>query len=171
MTDTQSLQPVKVILDNGVEYECTSQKQIIQWKTEGRIPDGAHILFKTGERVMVADIEWLAALKPRQTPPTKVEDVVPISHDSGVMGHMVPAKNSSALTAYYFGVFSLIPLFGAAFGIAAVILGILGIKKSREPEVGVGFWHGVVAVVLGTICTIVWSLLIIGAIHMKITSP
>ena len=148
MPDIQSLVPVKIILENGDEYECTSQKQIIQWKTEGRIPDEAHILFKTGERVMVADIEWLATAKKRLAPPTRVEEMAPISHDEGAMGHMVPTRNSSALTAYYLGVFALIPLFGAAFGIAAVILGIIGIKKSRKPEVGVGYWHGVVAVVL-----------------------
>ena len=169
MTESQSQSEIRVILENGNEYATTSREQLIEWRREGRIPDSARIVFNSGECTSVSDIGWLSSIENRSVPPTRQEDMRPVDNEPGALDSLIPAKNSSALTAYYLGVFSLIPLFGAAFGIAAIILGIIGIKNSRKPEVGVGYWHGVVAVVLGTVCSIVWSLLIVGAIYMKIT--
>jgi hypothetical protein len=64
------------------------------------------------------------------------------------LGGMMPTKNGPALIAYYLGVFSVIPLLGLPLGIAALILGIKGLRKVREhPEVKgkVHAWVGVIA--------------------------
>jgi hypothetical protein len=49
---------------------------------------------------------------------------------------LVPYKNVPALLAYYFGVFSAIPFVGIPLGLAAMVLGIIGlVKASHHPEV------------------------------------
>ncbi|MFB3890405.1 MAG: hypothetical protein ACE15C_00125 [Phycisphaerae bacterium] len=49
---------------------------------------------------------------------------------------LVPYKNAPALLAYYFGVFSAIPVLGIPLAIAAIVLGIIGlVKASRRPEI------------------------------------
>ncbi len=48
---------------------------------------------------------------------------------------LIPFRNSYALVSYYLGVFSLIPCIGAVLGVAAVVLGIMGLRKAaRFPE-------------------------------------
>jgi hypothetical protein len=62
---------------------------------------------------------------------------------------LIPTKNTNALLAYYFGVFSLIPCFGLFLGVAAIVLGIQGKKAIvQNPDLpgkthaGVGIWVG-----------------------------
>ena len=47
------------------------------------------------------------------------------------LGGLIPYKNARALWAYYLGVFALIPCIGAPLGIAALVLGIKGLKYAR----------------------------------------
>ena len=61
---------------------------------------------------------------------------------------LIPYRNAPALVAYYIGVFSIIPCFGPLLGIAAVILGILGLRKAKahpESRGKVHAWIGIVA--------------------------
>ena len=62
---------------------------------------------------------------------------------------LIPTKNTNALLAYYFGVFSLIPCFGLFLGVVAIVLGVLGKKAIvKDPELpgkthaAVGIWVG-----------------------------
>ncbi len=49
-------------------------------------------------------------------------------------GGIIPYKNPKALIAYYLGILSGLPLIGLPFGIAAFILGILGLRdRQRNP--------------------------------------
>mgnify|MGYP007088369986 CR=1 FL=1 len=61
---------------------------------------------------------------------------------------LIPVNNKPALIGYYLGFAALIPLCGCAFGIAAVILGFLGIVKAGQLN-GEGRVHAIVALVLG----------------------
>ena len=62
---------------------------------------------------------------------------------------MIPTRNPSALTAYYLGIFSIIPCFAIPMGIAAVVLGLRGLKLFREhPEVR-GRTHAWVGIIAG----------------------
>lgn len=73
---------------------------------------------------------------------------------------LIPYHNSQALIAYYLAIFSLIPCFGFPLGIAAVVLGIMGLKKSRKnPEVK-GAAHAYVGIILGGLMALIWGILI-----------
>jgi predicted RNA-binding Zn-ribbon protein involved in translation (DUF1610 family) len=64
---------------------------------------------------------------------------------------LVPYKNAAAVWAYYLGVFSLIPCFGLFLGIAAIVMGILGLgNASKHPEAK-GKVHAWVGIILGTL--------------------
>jgi len=72
------------------------------------------------------------------------------------MGGLIPYKNPKALWAYYLGVFSLIPCFGIPLGVAALVLGIKGLKVSAlQPERG-GKAHAWIGIVLGGLCAAVY---------------
>lgn len=79
---------------------------------------------------------------------------------SGVEG-LVPYKNAPALIGYYMGVFSLIPILGLPFSVAAIILGVIGLKKRKEMPSAKGSAHAIVALVLGTITLLLWGGLIL----------
>ena len=74
---------------------------------------------------------------------------------------LIPYKNSHALAAYYFGIFSLIPCVGIPLGITALILGILGLKHANEHPEAKGKVHAWVGVVLGALTTVVYILIIV----------
>lgn len=62
---------------------------------------------------------------------------------------MIPTRNPSALTAYYLGIFSIIPCLAIPMGIAAVVLGLRGLKLFGEhPEVR-GRTHAWVGIIAG----------------------
>ena len=74
------------------------------------------------------------------SPPPPVGDVT---------GGLIPYKNPPALISYYCGIAALIPLIGMLFGLAAVVLAIMGFRKrKREPHVK-GTAHAVIGLVLG----------------------
>ena len=81
-------------------------------------------------------------------PPTSLDGLrMPPPSKPSVMDHVIPAKNMPALLGYYFGVFSLLPVLGLLLGPAAVISGVLGLRKARPTGVGRG--HAITAIVLG----------------------
>lgn len=79
-------------------------------------------------------------------------------------GGIIPYKNLPALIGYYMGIVALIPLLGFPFGIASIILGIMGlIKRSRQPEVK-GSVHAVIAILFGMFSVLVYGLLMVAMI-------
>jgi hypothetical protein len=66
-----------------------------------------------------------------------------------VTGGVIPYKNPQALLSYYFGIFGLIPLLGIPFALAAIIWGILGLKRSRSTPAVRGQVHAWIGMVLG----------------------
>ena len=75
-------------------------------------------------------------------PPT-----APVQGD--VTGGVIPYKNPQALLSYYFGIFGLVPLLGIPFALAAIILGILGLKRRRLTPVVKGQVHAWIGLVFG----------------------
>ncbi len=62
---------------------------------------------------------------------------------------IIPTKNPSALTAYYLGVFSIIPCLAIPMGTAAAVLGVRGLKLFKaHPEVR-GRTHAWVGIIAG----------------------
>lgn len=77
--------------------------------------------------------------------------------DDNTMGGLIPYKNAQALWAYYLGLFSLIPVLGIALGIAAVVLGIKGLRNAEvHPEVR-GKIHAWVGIVMGGLFAFLYS--------------
>ena len=75
-------------------------------------------------------------------------------------GGVIPYKNPHALTAYYLGIFSLIPGLGFFLGIAAFVLGLLGLRtKKRHPEVR-GTVHAWIGIVIGAVVVLLHLALI-----------
>lgn len=83
--------------------------------------------------------------------------------DSAVSS-IVPYKNPPALIGYYLGVFSLIPCIGFLLGIAAIILGTIGLRKSANAPGSKGKAHAWTAIVLGSVGILVTAALVLVAI-------
>jgi len=79
-------------------------------------------------------------------------------------GGLIPYKNPKALIAYYLGILSGLPLIGLPLGIAAFVLGIMGLRdRSRNPVIK-GSIHAGIGIGCGLIFTILWGLVSIGII-------
>lgn len=61
----------------------------------------------------------------------------------------IPTKNMPALLSYYFGVFGLIPFLGVPLAVAAVILGIIGLKRTKVTPTPGAKGHAITGLVLG----------------------
>lgn len=84
-------------------------------------------------------------------------------------GGLIPYKNVPALVGYYLGIVALIPLLGFPFGVASIILGIMGlIKRSRQPEVK-GSVHAVIAILFGMFSVVFYGLVIVAMIIAAIS--
>jgi len=74
-------------------------------------------------------------------------------------GGLIPYKNSSALIAYYLGVFSIIPCF--PLGLAAFFLGLKGLKYSKEHPETKGSAHAWIGIIAGGLFGFGWLLVMI----------
>ena len=71
--------------------------------------------------------------------------------EDGTMGGLIPYKNPKSLWAYYLGLFSLIPCLGIFLGIAALVLGIGGLRYANLHPEARGKVHAWVGVIMGYI--------------------
>lgn len=79
----------------------------------------------------------------------------PVTTEQGdATGGIIPYKNPPALIAYYCGVFSLIPCVGFLLGLAAVILGVSGLKKRKQYPLIRGQVHAWLGIILGSLVII-----------------
>ncbi len=84
-------------------------------------------------------------------------------------GGVIPYKNPHALTAYYLGIFSIIPVLGFVLGCIALPLGISGLKaRKKNPAIrgSVHAWIGI----LGGGLSIIAHLLIVASIIFAINA-
>lgn len=90
----------------------------------------------------------------------------PAGGTTDATGGIIPYKNARALTAYYLGIFGLIPLFGVFLAIPAVIFGILGLSFRRQNPSAKGAVHAWVGIVCGGL-SIAYHL---GAVALMVTA-
>jgi hypothetical protein len=77
------------------------------------------------------------------------------------METLVPYHNPKGLIAYYLGVFALIPCVGAFLGPAALVLGVLGLRYSKEHPEAAGGGHAIAGIVLGILTALLnWGVVI-----------
>lgn len=79
-------------------------------------------------------------------------------------GGVIPYKNPKALIAYYLGILSGLPLIGLPLGIAAFILGILGLKARRENPVIKGSVHAGIGIGCGCLFSLLWTVVIVAIV-------
>ncbi len=88
---------------------------------------------------------------PGAPPPAPAQD--------DVITRLVPYRNKAALAAYYLGLFSIIPCVGLPLGIAAVVLGIMGLKRAKQNPEAKGKIHAWVGIILGGIFGLIYLVL------------
>jgi len=71
------------------------------------------------------------------------------SQPDDALSAIIPYRNVPALIAYYLGVFSIIPCLGIVLGIAAFVLGLVGLKKARENPSAKGKVHAWIGIIAG----------------------
>lgn len=131
-----------------------------QWFLEGRI-NGQTLVLREGTA------DW----KPCSTfpdlvvvaPPQLIATHSPSSSSESV-SIIIPYKNPPALIAYYLGIFSIIPFIGILLGIAAFVLGIIGLKRAKQFPEARGRVHAWIGIVAGGFFAIVYIALIVLAI-------
>lgn len=140
MEQKPAFQSVKVRLPDGREYGPVEIGVVNQWIASGRVPSGSVLIdAQTGAEQHLGTIT---------------------AETSAPLSGLIPYKNTPALIGYYLGVFSLIPCIGLILGPAALVLGILGLRRvGRTPEAK-GVVHAWVAIVLGALTSAanVWAL-------------
>ena len=154
----------KILGSDGNEYGPVPARQIKQWIVENRVdkktpvfPDGA------------ADWVFLESLQEFKTvfaPPPLGK-----MQSEGVGGSLyaiIPYKNIKALGAYYFAIFSVIPIFGMPLGFIGLALGILGLRFQRLHPWAGGKVHAWIGIVLGGLFGLIYLALIIVGIVMLV---
>lgn len=87
-------------------------------------------------------------------------------HGGDSTGGVIPYKNPHALIAYYLGIVALLPIIGLPFGIASLILGIMGLaKRKKNPQIkgSVHAWIGIAGGIFSLICGGVGLLAVVSA--------
>lgn len=93
-------------------------------------------------------------------------NVVPaqVMAEGDATGGIIPYKNPNALIAYYLGILSGLPIIGFPLGIAAVILGILGLRARNQNPAIKGSIHAGVGIGCGCLFSLLWGLAIVAMI-------
>ncbi len=87
----------------------------------------------------------------------RIEDMDFRNDPDDAVTTIIPYKNVPALISYYLGILALLPLIGLLPGIAALILGILGLKKRAANPSARGSVHAWIGIVLGGGAILVWG--------------
>jgi hypothetical protein len=129
------------------EYGPITPEQLKQWIAEGRANGQTMVQMEgtQGWRPLSTFPELAAFLVSTATLPPPVSPSSDSASDP--VSTVIPYKNMPALISYYLAVFSLIPCLGIPLGLAAVVLGVIGLKRARhQPEVRgkVHAWFGII---------------------------
>ncbi|MBM4004700.1 MAG: hypothetical protein FJ295_15685 [Planctomycetes bacterium] len=101
---------------------------------------------------------------PQSPPPPSYAKVSPSVSEGDATGGLIPYKNPQALIAYYLGLLSGLPLIGFPLGVAAFILGILGLRARRRNPLVKGSVHAWIGIGCGGLFAIFWGLIAVGLI-------
>lgn len=99
--------------------------------------------------------------QPNNLNPPPQQTIMPQDQQSDATGGIIPYKNPKALIAYYLGIFSGLPLIGLPLGIAAFVLGIMGLKdRQRNPAIK-GSVHAGIGIGCGGLFALLWGAVIV----------
>jgi len=89
---------------------------------------------------------------------------VPGQNGADKTGGIIPYNNMPALLAYYLGLGSLLPLIGFFLGVAAFILGVIGLRNRAKNPVIKGSVHAWIGILLGGLMAVVWAVVLGGVV-------
>src|SRR5262249_19946383 len=112
-------------------------------------------------RRAAARVEEEVERRPRRRRPVEDEDD---EEEEGALASLIPARNPRGLTAYCFGIFSLIPGIGLVLGPLALLFGVLGIRYAVNYPKAKGMGHSVAGTLLGILTTIANIVLLVWVI-------
>ena len=105
-----------------------------------------------------------------QIPPANY-DPRPMDTQGDATGGVIPYKNPKALIAYYLGILSGLPIIGLPLGIAAFVLGILGLRDRRRNPAIKGSIHAGIGIGCGGFFALLWGLAVVGFIVAIVVAP
>ena len=111
--------------------------------------------YVAGGRLRLMDQAWLegAAM------PTTVGALLDPHGQRDVTDGVIPYKNPAALSSYYIGMASVIPVLGIFTGIAAVILGMRGLKRYHAEPWRRGRLHAYAGIIIGAVTSLTWCVM------------
>jgi hypothetical protein len=89
---------------------------------------------------------------------------LPPAEEGDSTGGLIPYKNPKALIAYYLGILSGLPFIGLPIGIAAFILGFMGLRDRKKNPVIKGSVHAGIGIGCGLVFTLLWGALLVGLV-------
>jgi hypothetical protein len=131
---------------DGKEYGPVDAAQVRQWLGQGRAD--ANTLARAEGSVDWRPLGSFPELVVTGSPPPIRPTAPP---PDNAISTLIPYRNAPALIAYYLGVFSLIPCVGFFLGLAAIILGIVGLKRAGKHPEAKGKVHAWVGIILGAL--------------------
>jgi hypothetical protein len=165
----------KLLGSDGQEYETNSAEQIKQWIMEGRVERKTPILIEGAKDWNFLEMVPEFAEAFQQQPPP-VRPAAPKSESGGGLNAIIPYKNVRALLAYYFGVFSVIPMLGILLGLLAFVLGISALYFRRKNPAAGGVVHAWIGILVGGffgfgwLAVTIWFLVVIAG-HQPHAQP
>src|SRR6056297_2691301 len=97
-------------------------------------PDPAHPVEPKGPPP-VPEASQPATEAPRSAPAAPPTQTMPEHRPAptpDATGGVIPYKNPAALIGYYLGIFGLFPTLGLPLAVAAVVLGIIGLRRRKR---------------------------------------
>lgn len=116
--------------------------------------------FRTGFETMNQQSDPSSDVNPYTTKISDSQLVQPSGVKGDETGGLIPYKNPAALAAYYLGIFSIVPVLGLFLAVPALILGVVGLVARKRNPVIKGSVHAWIGIVMGTIFTSLWGLLV-----------
>jgi hypothetical protein len=154
----------KILGGDQKEYGPVTAEQVREWIAQRRA--NAQTLIKAEGAAewqpLSAFPEFAAAVSAPVNYPLP-PSVIATPPDNPISA-VIPYKNPKALFAYYLGIFSLIPCIGIPLGIAAFILGILGLKAANTHPNAHGKVHAWIGIILGGLCAVGYTAALIALI-------
>lgn len=153
------------------EYGPFQLEEIRQWISEGRVERKSPVLAAgANDWVPLETVPELAALFASPPPPV-LPGAAAQPTSGGALNVIIPYRNVRALAAYYFGVFSAIPILGLPLGLAAFTLGILALRFRRKNPAAGGVVHAWIGILAGGFFSLLYLALIIWLFWAMIRRP
>jgi hypothetical protein len=92
--------------------------------------------------------------------PTTVAALLNPQDGRDVTDGVIPYKNPAALASYYVGLSGVIPVLGIFTGLAAVILGIRGLRRFHAEPWRRGRLHSYAGILVGSVTSLTWIALL-----------